>query len=92
MIVRPIGNRVVIREIKEKREERSPSGIILNVVKEFEKPNLGEIIALGKGEKLGEVSVGDKIIYAKFSGTELRDGDMVLKIVDIEDILGVVEE
>ena len=52
--------------------------------------NQGEVIALGKGEKLVEISVGDKVVFNKNSGSEIEDNDEKFLIVNVEDILAIV--
>lgn len=89
MKIKPIGERVLIKPVKQ--EEKTASGLILPGAADKEKPNWGEVVALGKGEKLNEIKVGDKIIYAKFSGTEIENGYEKYLILNIEDILAVIE-
>ena len=52
--------------------------------------NQGEVIALGKGEKLVDISVGDKVVFNKNSGIEIEDNDEKFLIVNVEDILAIV--
>ncbi len=92
MILKPIGERIVVRPIVEKKEEKTASGIILSTVKELDKPNLGEIVALGQGENMKEVKVGDKVLYSKFSGTDIKSGNEKLIIVNLKDVLAVIVE
>ena len=89
MKIRPIGERVLVKPIKV--EEKTASGIILPGAGEKERPNMAEVIAVGKGEKLAEIKVGEKVVYAKFSGTEIKDGDEKYLVLNIEDILAIVE-
>lgn len=91
MKLKPIGERVVVKQISEKKEQKTASGIILSTVKELDKPNFGEILAVGKGDKLSELRIGDKILYSKFSGTDIKDGEDKYVIVNFEDILAIVE-
>ena len=93
--LRPLGDRVVIKPTP--REEMTKTGIVLPDTAK-EKPQEGTIIAAGPG-KLSEegarepmdVAVGDKVLYAKYAGTEFKvDGDEYL-IVSQKDILAVVE-
>lgn len=92
MILKPIGERIVVRPIVEKKEEKTASGIILSTVKELDKPNLGEIVALGQGENMKEVKVGDKVLYSKYSGTDIKSGNEKLIIVNLKDVLAVIVE
>ena len=95
MNIRPLHDRVVVRRMEEERT--SPGGIVLPDAA-TEKPSQGEIIAVGNGKKLDngetvalDVKVGDKVIFGKFSGTEVKmDGEDVL-VMREEDIMGVIE-
>ena len=93
--LKPLGDRVIVKPIEKKDEVRS--GLIIPDTAK-EKPQEGEIIAAGKG-KIGEdgklipmdVKAGDKILYGKYSGTEVKlDGQEYL-IMHQDDILGIVE-
>ena len=93
--LRPLGDRVIVKPI-EKKEEVRAGLIIPDTAKE--KPQEGEIIAAGKG-KIGEdgklipmdVKAGDKVLYGKYSGTEIKlDGQEYL-IMHQDDVLGIVE-
>lgn len=93
--LRPLGDRVVIQPTP--REEMTKSGIVLPDTAK-EKPQEGTIVAAGPGRLNDEgerepmdVQVGDKVLYAKYAGTEFKvDGDEYL-IVSQKDILAVVE-
>jgi len=93
--MRPLGDRVVIRPTP--REEMTKSGIVLPDTA-TEKPQEGSIVSAGPGRLTDEgsrepmdVKVGDKVLYARYAGTELKiDGDEFL-IVSQKDILAVVE-
>jgi len=93
--LRPLGDRVVIRPLA--RETVTKSGIVLpDTVKE--KPQEGEILAVGPGKVLDngkrttiEVKIGQRILFAKYSGTEVKiEGEEYL-ILRESDILGIVE-
>ncbi len=93
--LRPLGDRCVVKPLP--REEMTKSGIVLpDTVKE--KPQEGEILAAGPGKMLDDgtreamdVKVGDKVLYAKYAGTEFKvEGDELL-IVSQKDILAIVE-
>ncbi len=94
--LRPLGDRVVIKP--SAREEMTKSGIVLPDTAK-EKPQEGEIIAAGPGKILEDgkretmdVKVGDKVLYAKYAGTEFKvDGDDLL-IVSQKDILAIVQD
>ena len=94
MKLRPLGDRVVLKQLMA--EETTKSGIVLTGQAK-EKPQEAEIIAVGPGgivdgkEVKMEVSVGQKVIYSKYSGTEVKlDGEEFM-IVRQSDILAVVE-
>jgi len=93
--LRPLGDRVIVKPIEKKDEIRS--GLIIPDTAK-EKPQEGEIIAAGKG-KIGEdgklipmdVKAGDKILYGKYSGTEVKLDGQEFLIMHQDDILGIVE-
>jgi len=95
MNIRPLGDRVVVKLVE--KEETTESGIVLPDTAE-EKPQEGEIVAVGDGkvtedgDKLPvQVEVGDRIIFAKYAGTEVElDGEEYL-IFSEKDILAVIE-
>ena len=89
MKIRPIGERVLVKPVKV--EEKTASGIFLPGAGDKERPNMAEVIAIGKGEKLEDIKVGEKVVYSKFSGTEIKDGDEKYLVLNIEDILAIVE-
>lgn len=89
MKIRPIGERVLVKPVKV--EEKTASGIILPGAGEKERPNIAEVIAVGKGEKLEDIKVGERVVYSKFSGTEIKDGEEKYIILNIEDVLAVIE-
>ncbi len=95
MKLKPLGGRVIVEPIEQ--EEMTAGGIILPETAK-EKPQEGKILAAGPGERddtgkriAMEVTVGDRVLYAKYSGTEIKmDGKKVL-ILREADILAVVE-
>lgn len=90
MNIKPLGERVVLKVLES--EERTKSGIVLPDTAK-EKPQMGKVIAVGSGKMLEngqkialDVKVGDKVLFAKYAGTEVKlDGEeyMVLKESDI---------
>ena len=93
--VRPLQDRVIVKRVEE-QEQRSAGGIIIPDTAK-EKPQEGRVVAVGPGRRedgkvIGlDVKVGDRILFGKYSGTEIKlDGEEHL-IVREEDILGVVE-
>ena len=94
MKIIPLADRVVIKTVEA--EETTKSGIILTAAAK-EKPQMAEVLAVGPGgmvdgkEVKMQVSVGQKVIYSKYAGTEVKlDGQEVI-IVRQNDILAVVE-
>jgi len=93
--VRPLHDRILIRRIEE--QETVKGGIIIPDTAK-EKPQEGEVIAVGTGkkEKDGKVTpldvkVGDRILFGKYSGTEIRIDDEEYLIVREEEVLAVLE-
>ncbi|MCD8098293.1 MAG: co-chaperone GroES [Lachnospiraceae bacterium] len=90
----PLGDRVVLKQ--SEKEEMTKSGIIL-AAKSQEKPVTAEVIAVGPGgvvdgkEVTMQVKVGDKVIYSKYAGNEIKIDDEEYVIVKQNDILAVVE-
>lgn len=87
MIIKPLGKRVLIKEVKQ--EEVTKSGIVLPGTASKEKPITGEVLAIGN--EVSEVKVGEKVIYEKYTGTEVKDGDIEYLLIDMKNILAVVE-
>ncbi len=96
MAFRPLHDRVLIRRIEE--ENKTPSGIIIPDTAK-EKPQQGEVLAVGPGarDESGklvplDVKVGDKVLFGKWSGSEVTiDGEELL-IMKESDILGIIED
>ncbi len=93
--LRPLGDRVLVKTLEKKEETRS--GLIIPDTAK-EKPQEGEIVASGKGKVAEDgklipmdVKVGDKILYGKYSGTEVKIEGQEYLIMHQEDILGIVE-
>jgi len=93
--LKPLGNRVVVKPVEE--EDVTAGGIVLPESAK-EKPQKGEILAIGPGDRDDDgkrieldVAEGDIVLYAKYSGTEIKlDGDKLL-ILRESDILAIVE-
>ncbi len=92
---RPLGDRVLVKRIKE--EEKTKGGIIIPDTAK-EKPQEGKVVAVGKGKHSEdgklipvEVKAGDKILFGKYSGSEVKlDGEEHV-ILREDDILGIIE-
>ena len=95
MKIRPLGDRILVKRIKE--EEKTKGGIIIPDTAK-EKPQEGKVVAVGKGKMTEDgklmpldVKAGDKILFGKYSGSEVKiDGEEHL-ILREDDILGVLE-
>lgn len=94
MNIKPLSDRVVIKMLES--QETTKSGIVLPGSAK-EKPQMAEVLAVGPGgvvdgkEIKMEVKVGDKVIYSKYAGTEVKLDDVEYIIVRQSDILAVVE-
>ena len=94
MKLTPLADRVVIKMVES--EETTKSGIILTAAAK-EKPQIAEVIAVGPGgivegkEITMQVEVGQKVVYSKYAGTEIKIDGEELKIVRQSDILAIVE-
>jgi len=88
MKFKPLGARVVLKEVE--REQTTESGIVLPDTAQ-QKPQTAEVVVVGEHEDV-KVSVGDVVVVRKYSGTEVEVDGEEHRIVDAEDILGVVEE
>ena len=95
MDIQPLADRIVVKPLEA--EEKTKGGIVLPDTAK-EKPQEGKIIAVGKGKVLDsgsvqklEVKVGDRVLYGKYSGTEIttKDGDELL-IMREDDILAII--
>ena len=94
--LRPLGDRVVIKP--SPREEMTKSGIVLPDTAK-DKPQEGTVLSVGPGKVLDDgsrsamdVSVGQKVLYAKYAGTEFKVESEELLIVSEKDILAIVED
>lgn len=95
MKIRPLHDRVIVRRVEDERT--SPGGIVIPDTA-TEKPMQGEILAIGNGKiqengdvRPLDVKVGDKVLFGKYSGTEVKvEGEEVL-VMREEDIMGVIE-
>jgi chaperonin GroES len=95
MKIRPLGDRILLKRIEE--EDKSKGGIIIPDTAK-EKPQEGKVVAVGKGRLLEdgklvppEVKKGDRVLFGKYSGTEVQIKGEEHLIVREDDILGVIE-
>jgi chaperonin GroES len=95
MKIRPLHDRVIVKRIDEER--KTASGIVIPDTA-AEKPDQGEVLAVGKGKKTDEgklialdVKVGDKVLFGKYSGQTVKVKGDELLVMREEDIMGVIE-
>ncbi|HEB58100.1 MAG TPA: co-chaperone GroES [Gammaproteobacteria bacterium] len=95
MKIRPLHDRVIVRRVEE---ERTSAGGIVIPDSATEKPAQGEVIAVGNGKILEngdvrplDVKVGDKVLFGKYSGNEVKVEGEELLVMREEDIMGVIE-
>ena len=90
MTVKPLGDRVLIKRLEA--EEKTKGGIILAGAAK-EQPQMAEVLAVGPGTEdvKMEVKAGDKVIFSKYAGTEIKVDEEELIIMSQKDILAVVE-
>lgn len=96
MNIRPLHDRVIVRRLEEER--KSPGGIVIPDTA-TEKPIQGKVVAVGKGKILenGEVrpmdvKVGDRVLFGKYSGTEVKIAGEEYLVLREEDLMGVIED
>ncbi len=95
MALRPLHDRVII---KREEEETTTAGGIVLPGSATEKPSRGEVVAVGNGKMLDDgntapmaVKVGDKVLFGKFSGTEVESGDEKLIVMREDEIMAIIE-
>jgi len=94
MNIKPLGDRIVIKVLE--KEEKTKGGIVLPDTAK-EKPQKGEVLAVGSGEIIDgkkvelEVKVGDKIIFSKYAGTEIKLDDEEYLILRQSDVLAILQ-
>jgi chaperonin GroES len=95
-MLKPLGDRIVVKALEA--EQQSAGGIILPDTAK-EKPQRGEVLAVGPGKTLDsgkvstvDVKVGDKVVYSKYGGTEIKVGGEDYIILRADDVLGVLSE
>ena len=96
MKIRPLQDRIIVRRIEE--EEKTKGGIIIPDSAK-EKPMEGEVIAVGTGKILEngtkhplEVKAGDRVLFGKYAGTEIKIDEVEHLIMREDDILGIIEK
>ena len=96
MNIRPLHDRLIVKRLEE--EEKTRGGIIIPDSAK-EKPQQGEVVAVGNGKVADdgrkvplEVKRGDRVLFGKYSGTEIKIEDVEYLMMREEDILGIVEK
>lgn len=94
--IRPLHDRVIVRRLEE--ETKSAGGIVIPDTA-IEKPIQGKVLAVGKGKILDngeiralDVKPGDKILFGKYSGTEVKLGNEELLVMREEDVMGIIQD
>lgn len=94
-MLKPLGDRIVVKAVEA--ETTTAGGILLPDTAK-EKPQTAEVLAVGPGKTLDngtvaalEIKVGDKVVYGKYSGTEIKVDGQELIILRQDDVLGIVE-
>ena len=96
MNIRPLHDRIVVK--REAEERKSPGGIVIPDTAS-EKPTFGQVIAVGQGKVLDngqaralDVKVGDRVLFGKYSGTEVKVSNEELVVMREEDVMAIVEK
>ena len=96
MNIRPLHDRVVVK--REAEERKSPGGIVIPDTAS-EKPTFGTIVAVGQGKvlengqvRVPDVKVGDRILFGKYSGTEVKVNNEELVVMREDDVMAIVEK
>jgi len=95
MKIRPLGDRILVKRVEE--EQKSKGGIIIPDTAK-EKPQEGKVVAVGKGKVLDdgkvvplEIKAGDRILFGKYSGTEVKIAGEEHLIMREDDVLGIIQ-
>ncbi|PKL71982.1 co-chaperone GroES [Candidatus Kuenenbacteria bacterium HGW-Kuenenbacteria-1] len=96
MKIIPLNDRVVVKPIQ--KNETTKSGIILPETVDKEKPEEGEVVAVGSGKLLDngqralmEVKIGDRVLFTKYSPNEIKIDDQELLVINESDIMAIIE-
>ncbi len=95
MTIKPLGDRIVLKVIDD--VQQTQGGIFIPDSAK-EKPQKGEVVAVGPGKTMDngereplDVKVGDKVLYAKYSGTDVKMDGIEYKILSVKDVLAIIE-
>ncbi len=96
MKIRPLGDRILVKRVEQ--EQKTKGGIIIPDTAQ-EKPQEAEVVAVGEGRVLEngtkrtlDLKVGERILFSKYSGTEIKLNDIEHLIIKEEDVLGVIQK
>ena len=98
-MIKPMHDNILVKIEKKEKEQKMASGlVIVHAETAADKPNIGVVSDIGEGRYLmdgtlipSSVKVGDKIIFNKFAGTEIQDGQEYFLLIKENDILGVIK-
>lgn len=76
----------------ESKRQKTDSGLIIPITDEKAKPEMGEVVAIGTGEKPVDFSVGDTIFYRRYTDNKIFYKDRHFNFIKFEDIVGVIKE
>ena len=95
MTIKPLGDRIVLKVIDD--VQQTQGGIFIPDSAK-EKPQKGEVVAVGPGKTMDngereplDVKVGDKVLYAKYAGTDVKMDGVEYKILSVKDVLAIIE-
>ncbi len=95
MAIKPLSDKIVVKVVED--EAQTTGGIFIPDSAK-EKPQKGEVVAVGSGRVLDngtkapmEVKVGETVLFAKYAGTDVKLNDQVYKIISEKDVLGIIE-
>ncbi len=95
MTIKPLGDRIVLKVIDD--VQQTQGGIFIPDSAK-EKPQKGEVVAVGQGKVMDsgerepmDVKIGDKVLYAKYSGTDIKMDGTEYKILSVKDVLAIIE-
>ena len=91
MKLTPLGDRIIVKAVTQ--EEVTKSGIIIPDTVEKEKKEEGEVVAVGDGDKVKKLRLqsGDRVIFGKYSGEEVKIDEVEYKVLKEEDVLAKIE-
>jgi len=91
MNIKPLGDRILVRPLKQ--EEVTKSGIVLPETADKERKEQGEIVAVGAGEKIAKLGLkpGDNVLFGKYAGDDIEIDKVEYKFLKDEEVLGVMQ-